>query len=455
MEKAAVVLAAGLGTRMRSRKAKVLHEIWGKPMISHVVECYLAAGIQRIVVVVGHQGREVQEALAGYKHVEFAWQQEQLGTGHAVMQAQSNLAEFSGPVLVGYGDAPLYRPETIARLLNRHEAAGAACTILTAVYDDPHGYGRIVRDDTGAFVKVVEEKDATPEQKRIQEINTGTYVFEKSALFDGLARISNDNAQGEYYLTDVPAILLNQGALVALEICQDAVETQGINTKVQLAQAAAVMKSRILEKFMLAGVTIVDPATTYIDPDVVIEPDTIVYPFTIIQGHTHIKSDSIIGPGARVIDCQIGSSVEIVQSTLVEAKIGDGTTVGPYAYLRPGTVVGANARIGDFVEVKNSNIGDGAKVPHLSYVGDADVGAYSNLGAGSITCNYDGKQKHRTVIGDRAFIGSNANLVAPVTIGEGAYIAAGSTITKDVPAKALGIGRARQLVREGWVEKRR
>ncbi len=455
MEKAAVILAAGHGTRMRSSKAKVLHEIWGKPMINHVVEAYLAAGVQRLIVVVGHQGEAVQEALAGYHQVKFAWQEEQLGTGHAVMQAQSELEGFDGPVIVGYGDAPLYRPETLQQLVEEHVQAESMCTLLTALYEDPFGYGRVIRDGDGRFVEVVEERDATKEQKAIREINTGTYVFAGKNLFSALGQLTNDNAQSEYYLTDVPAILKKQGGEISLVVCQDPAETQGINSKVQLAKAAAVMRNRVLEKLMLSGVTIVDPATTYIDAEVTIAPDTIIYPFTIIEGRSRIEEECIIGPGTRIVSCEIGAGAEIVQSTLLESKVGDETTVGPFAYLRPNTVIGCQARIGDFVEIKNSNIKDGAKIPHLSYVGDADIGANANLGAGSITCNFDGRKKSRTVVEDNAFVGSNANLVAPVTVGEGAFVAAGSTITKDIPAKALGVGRAKQTVREGWVDRRR
>ncbi|NLV91444.1 MAG: bifunctional UDP-N-acetylglucosamine diphosphorylase/glucosamine-1-phosphate N-acetyltransferase GlmU [Firmicutes bacterium] len=455
MEKAAVVLAAGHGTRMRSNKAKVLHEIWGKPMIAHVVETYLAAGIDRIIVVVGHQGAEVEKFLQDYAAVEVVWQREQLGTGHAVMQARQALADGSGPVLVGYGDSPLYRPETLAKLFEQHEAEGAACTCLSAIYRDPTGYGRIVRDEEGNFAAIVEEKDADPEQKKICEINTGVGVYQREALFACLEEVNNDNAQGEYYLTDVPAILRQKGQRVALVVCPDPEETLGINTKVQLAEAAAVMRTRVLEELMLAGVSIIDPATTYIDADVKIAPDTVIYPFTIIQGKTRIDESAIIGPHTRIVDCEIGAGAEIVQSTLLESKVGRETTVGPYAYLRPNSVIGDHVRIGDFVEIKNSNVADYAKIPHLSYVGDADVGVNANVGAGTITCNFDGERKHRTVIADNAFIGSNSNLVAPVSIGEGAYIAAGSTITKDVPAKALGIGRSRQSVREGWVESRK
>lgn len=456
MKKAAVILAAGFGTRMRSRKAKVLHEILGKPMIQHVVENYQAAGADKIVVVVGHQGEAVQQALADIDaDITFAWQHEQLGTAHAVMQAEPYLRDFSGCILIGYGDAPLYRPETLAALAEHHLQTNAVCTVLSAIYDDPFGYGRILRDEEGNFVGVVEEKDASPEQKEIREVNTGLYVFSPQHLWDALTQVRADNAQNEYYLTDVPGILRSRGHRVEIKLCEDPTETAGINTRVQLAEAAAIMKNRILERLMLAGVTIIDPVTTYIESDVVIGPDTVIYPFTMLHGSTQIGENCIIGPGTRIVNSYIGDDVEIVQSTVIESRLDSGCRVGPFAHLRPGNVIGANVHVGGFVEVKNSNVGEFSKIPHLSYVGDSDIGKHVNMGAGSITCNYDGKKKHRTVIRDHAFVGSNSNLVAPVEIGEGSYIAAGSTITDDVPGDALAIARARQVLKEGWAKKRR
>lgn len=456
MRRAAVILAAGFGTRMRSRKAKVLHEILGKPMINYVVENYRAAGVDKMVIVVGYQGEEVQKALAGLDmDLTFAWQHEQLGTAHAVTQAEPYLKDFSGSILVGYGDSPLYRPETIAGLVEHHEQACAECTVLSAIYERPFGYGRILRDEQGDFVGVVEEKDASPEQKQIREINTGVYIFSSQHLWDALAEVKANNAQKEYYLTDVPGIMRRKGYKVEIELCDDPDETSGINTRVQLAEATAIMKDRILERLMLSGVTIVDPRTTYIDPDVVIGQDTVIYPFTMIHGKTEIGENCSIGPGTRILNSRIANDVQIVQSIVIDSQLDANCSVGPFAHLRPGNVIGPHAHIGGFVEVKNSNVGERSKIPHLSYVGDSDVGTDVNMGAGSITCNYDGKKKHRTVIKDRAFVGSNSNLVAPVEVGEGAYIAAGSTITKDVPEGALAIGRARQVLKEGWAKKRR
>jgi len=457
----ALILAAGKGTRMKSALPKVAHLVGGRPMICHVLAAAAAAGASRRIVVVGHGAASVEEAARG-EEVEFVLQAEQLGTGHAVMAARDKLAgpsgTLTGTIMVLCGDTPLLTGGLLAELWQSHRAAGAAATVLTAVLPDPAGYGRIVRErgERGGRVrKIVEQKDASPEELAINEINTGIYCFEAGPLFSALAEVGRENRQGEYYLTDVIGILAARGEKVWGMTAANWQETLGINSRLQLAEAEAILRRRKLEELMENGVTIMDPASTFVDAAVAIEPDTVIYPFTWLEGRTVIASGSSIGPNTRIRDCRIGKDAAVCFTYAYECEIGDGAAVGPFVHLRPGTVLAAGVRVGNFVEIKNSRVGAKSKIPHLSYIGDTDMGERVNIGSGAITVNYDGRQKHRTVIEDDAFIGCNSNLVAPVTVGRGAYIAAGSTITKDVPPKALGVGRARQSNIEGWVEKRR
>ncbi|MDD4587639.1 MAG: bifunctional UDP-N-acetylglucosamine diphosphorylase/glucosamine-1-phosphate N-acetyltransferase GlmU [Heliobacteriaceae bacterium] len=447
-KRTAIVLAAGKGTRMKSHQPKVLHTIAGEPLIAHVLAAVTACGVERSVVVIGHGGEAVQVYLGD--QVDWAWQREQLGTGHAVMAARPQIPAGVGTVLVVCGDTPLLTGETLARLVAGHEAGGALATVLTALVDDPTGYGRVIRDQAGKVIGIVEEKDATPAQKQVREINAGTYCFNREALFAALAKIKPANVQGEYYLTDVLAILRREDALVAAQVVTDSREVLGINDRRQLAVAEAVMQERLRAKWLLAGVTMVDPTTVWLHRQVKIGADTVVYPQTILEGETIIGSGCVIGPATRFVDSQIGDQVVVQNAVVLSSRIGDRCTVGPFAYLRPGTVLAAEVKVGDFAEIKNSVVGKGSKVPHLAYVGDATIGAGVNIGCGTITCNYDGEKKHPTVIGDGVFVGSNTNLVAPVTVGDKAFIGAGSTITKDVPAGALAVERAQQIIKEGY-----
>ncbi|MDN5343970.1 MAG: bifunctional UDP-N-acetylglucosamine pyrophosphorylase / glucosamine-phosphate N-acetyltransferase [Clostridia bacterium] len=438
----AVILAAGQGKRMRSRQPKVLHRVAGRCLLEHVLAATREAGIKNSVIVIGHGAAEVKAALGPEQ--TYAWQEEQLGTGHALAQARQ-AAGGAESILVLCGDTPLIRPATIASLVKEHQATGAVATVLTACLDDPAGYGRIIRDEQGRVRAIVEERDAAPAERAINEINTGIYCFTASFLWPALAQLRPDNNQGEYYLTDVIALAVNQGLAVQALACDDPEEILGVNDRVQLAAAGAILRRRINTTLMLAGITIVDPASTYIDASVTIGPDTTIYPGTFLEGHTIIGANCSLGPGTTVRDSQVGDGSELIHAVVLASTVGPGCHIGPYAYLRPGTVLEAGVKVGDFVEVKASRIGRGSKVPHLTYLGDTTVGAGVNVGAGTITCNYDGRQKWPTTIEDGAFIGSNANLVAPVRVGAGALVGAGSTITRDVPAGALALARGRQV----------
>ncbi|MBO8127787.1 MAG: bifunctional UDP-N-acetylglucosamine diphosphorylase/glucosamine-1-phosphate N-acetyltransferase GlmU [Peptococcaceae bacterium] len=453
MALAAVILAAGKGTRMKSRRPKVLHPVAGLPMLHHVLRAVQDAGAQKVIVVAGYGFEQVKEAVAG--QAEVVCQEEQLGTAHAVMQAEHLLQNFEGDILVVCGDTPLITGATLAALVAHHRNSRTAATVLTTELENPYGYGRVIRDNSGMVVQVVEQKDATAEEQAVKEINTGIYCFAAAGFFAALKEIGNANRQGEYYLPDIIGIYRRHGYQVASYRTDNPDEILGVNDRRQLAVVADLMRRRILDELMLSGVTVIDPASTFVDRGVVIAPDTVIAPFSLIEGNSVIGEDCRIGPYARLVDARIGSGVQLMQSTVIEAYVADRAVVGPYAYLRPGTRVGTGAKVGDFVELKKAIIGDGSKVPHLSYVGDAEVGAKVNIGAGTITCNYDGEKKHRTVIEDGAFIGSNANLVAPVRIGRGAYVAAGSTITEDVPAAALGVARSRQTNIEDWVTRKK
>jgi bifunctional UDP-N-acetylglucosamine pyrophosphorylase/glucosamine-1-phosphate N-acetyltransferase len=451
---AAVILAAGQGTRMKSTLPKVLHQVAGKPLLTHVVRTARAVGADPVVAVVGHGADQVRSACAA-PGVGFALQAEQLGTGHALQCAAPAVADFAGDLLLLCGDVPLLKPETLTELLAHHRREGAVATVLTALLDQPHGYGRIIRGATGVE-RIVEEKDATPAERAVREINTGIYVFAAPRIFTLLAGLTNDNAQGEYYLTDVIAAARAAGERVAALAVVDAEDAMGINDRIQLAEAGAALRARINQAHMRAGVTLVDPATTYIDAEVTIGADSVIHPGVHLRGRTVLGSGCEVEPGAIVTDCTLADRVHVkAGSVLTESRVGAGTDIGPMAHLRPGTVLAGDNKIGNFVETKKAVIGRGSKASHLTYLGDAEIGAGVNVGCGTITCNYDGVNKHVTVIEDEVFVGSDVQFVAPVRIGKGSLIGAGSTITKDVPADALAITRAEQKNIEGWAARKR
>ncbi|WP_410512956.1 bifunctional UDP-N-acetylglucosamine diphosphorylase/glucosamine-1-phosphate N-acetyltransferase GlmU [Paenibacillus sp. BR2-3] len=451
MKRMAVVLAAGQGKRMKSKLYKVLHPVCDKPMVGHVLDTVQATGCQRSIVIVGH-GAEAVQAYLGEK-AEYVLQEVQLGTGHAVKQAKELLGNEEGTTIVICGDTPLVTTETLEGLMTLHEQRGAAATVLTAVMEQPAGYGRIIRGEDGGVLKIVEQKDCTAEEDAVCEINTGTYCFDNAKLFAALEKVTNSNNQQEYYLTDVIGILRSEGEIVLGYQAKDAAESIGVNDRLALSEAEGHMRQRINRNHMLGGVTIIDPASTYIGADVTIGADTILYPGTFLKGKTVIGDNCVIGPSSEIEDCLIMDRAVIKHSVLNQAQVGARTTVGPFAYLRPGAVLGEEVKIGDFVEVKNATIGDGSKVSHLSYVGDASVGRNVNIGCGAITVNYDGYNKALTEIQDDAFIGSNVNLVAPVTVGKGAFVVAGSTITRSVQENDLAIARVRQENKPGYAEK--
>ncbi|NYF26409.1 bifunctional UDP-N-acetylglucosamine diphosphorylase/glucosamine-1-phosphate N-acetyltransferase GlmU [Sporosarcina sp. JAI121] len=447
----AVVLAAGQGTRMKSDLYKVLHPVCGIPMVEHVIDHIRGLGTGRIVTIVGHGAEMVEETLGDKS--EYALQAEQLGTAHAVQQAEKLIGDLDGTTIVVCGDTPLIRSETMEALIEHHNKTGAKATILTADADDPTGYGRIIRGEEGQVLRNVEQKDATPEEQRVTEINTGTYCFDNRTLFETLKKVKNDNNQGEYYLPDVVGILQSENALVSAYVTSDFSETIGVNDRVVLAEAERVMRLRIAEKHMRNGVTIISPENTYISAAAEIGRDTVLQPGTMIEGHTVIGDKCIIGPNSQIIDSEIGDATTVHSSVVLSSRIGSSTAVGPFAHIRPDSDLGDSVKIGNFVEVKKSTLGEGSKVSHLSYIGDAKVGSHVNVGCGTITVNYDGTNKHITTIEDDAFIGCNSNLIAPVTVGKGAYVAAGSTITQNVPESSLAIGRARQENKEGYANK--
>lgn len=446
----AIILAAGEGTRMRSKYPKVLHKVGNKPMVEHVIAAAQKAGAEGVCVVVGHKADQVKEGIK--ESVSFAQQLEQLGTGHAVMQA-AQFIEEDKDMIVLYGDTPLIKAQTLEKLLTFHREQKNSVSIISAVVDNPTGYGHIIRDETGAFLKNVEHKDATETEKQGKEINTGIYCYQGAELKKALGKLTNNNVQKEYYLPDTLEILLKEGGKVNAMAAEDVTEFYGVNSREQLAEASAILRDRINKKHMENGVTLIDPLQTYIEEEVVIGCDTILYPGCVLEGKTIIGQDCVIGPNCRMTNMHLADEVKFQYSTGLDSQIGAKTTVGPYAYIRPNSKIGENVKIGDFVEVKNSVIGNGTKVSHLTYIGDSDVGERINFGCGTVTVNYDGKKKFRTVIEDDVFIGCNANLVAPVTIKKGSYIAAGSTITKNVPEDVLAVARARQQIIEGWVKK--
>ncbi len=454
MNPTVVILAAGLGTRMKSGLAKALHPLAGRPLVQHVLNASKAIEPGAVVLVLGHQAEKVREAASGYQPT-FVLQREQLGTGHAVRQARGAIAEAEGPVLVLCADTPLLTGGTLKGLVALHRKSRAAVSLITALVEDPFGYGRVVRGKSG-IQRIVEEKDASAAQKKIREVNAGIYCFEKKFLLASLDGIGRNNAQGEYYLPDAIALARKNAMKVAALICADADEVMGVNTRFDLSRAEIILRDRINRKWMLEGVTMLDPASTFIGDEVVLGRDTVLYGNVRLEGRTRLGDGCVVFPGSRIVDSTLGSNVMVKDSSVIEeSTIAAGAAVGPFAHLRPGSVIGERAKIGNFVEIKKSSIGEGSKANHLSYIGDAAIGRDVNIGAGVITCNYDGFEKHATVIEDGVFVGSDAQLVAPVKIGKGALIAAGATITRDVPPDALAISRVPQDIREGFAVRRR
>ncbi len=458
---AVIVLAAGSGTRMRSKTMKVLHPICGRSMVGHVLTAALAVEPRRVVAVVGHGRDQVgPHVLEQVPEAVLAVQETQDGTGHAVRMGMEALlahdpAGADGTVVVMTGDTPLLEGATLVDLVADHESAGRAVTILTGEVADPFGYGRVVRDGTGEVDAIVEEKDATDAQRAVREINSGIYAFDGRFLAEALVRVTNDNVKGEYYLTDVVAIARADGVAVGAHVTDDVVQTEGANDRVQLAALAAHLNRRTLDRWMRDGVTVVDPATTWIDVTVALEPDATILPGVQLLGATTVAEDAVVGPDSTLKDCEVGRGAKVVRTHGELAVVGAGADVGPFSYLRPGTVLGERGKIGAFVETKNTRIGDRAKVPHLSYVGDAEIGESSNIGAGTVFANYDGVAKHRTTVGRHARTGSNNTFVAPVSIGDGAVTGGGTVVRRDVPPGALAVNDVQQRVVEGWVERRR
>jgi bifunctional UDP-N-acetylglucosamine pyrophosphorylase/glucosamine-1-phosphate N-acetyltransferase len=453
---AVVVLAAGEGTRMKSATTpKVLHPLCGRTMLGHVVAAARGLRPEHLVVVVGHAREQVTAALGEIDPDALpVVQEQQNGTGHAVRVALEALPALTGTVVVVPGDAPLLTTQTLADLVTQHERAAAATTLLTAEVDDPTGYGRVVRQG-GSVAAVVEHKDADEATRAIREVATSVYAFDAPALAESLQQLTTDNAQGEEYLTDVVGLHRSAGRVVAAHLAADAGETMGVNDRVQLSQARALLRDRLVEQHQRAGVTVVDPATTWVDVDVALAQDVTLHPGTQLHGRTTVAAGAHIGPDTTLTDTEVGEGARVVKAHCDAAVIGPEVGVGPYTYLRPGTRLARGARAGAFVEIKASEVGEGSKVPHLSYVGDATIGAGSNIGAATVFVNYDGQAKHRTTVGDDVRVGSDTMLVAPVSVGDGAYTGAGSVITDDVPAGALGVGRARQRNIEGWAARRR
>ncbi|MFZ7132671.1 MAG: bifunctional UDP-N-acetylglucosamine diphosphorylase/glucosamine-1-phosphate N-acetyltransferase GlmU [Eubacteriales bacterium] len=448
----ALILAAGKGTRMKSIKPKVLHEICGKSIFQHVIDHCRDAGITEVYGIVGYKHEDIKEHIGN--GIGYVIQEEQLGTAHAVMQA-SNLLEnnMQSDVIILMGDAPLITHETIKNMIEHHQKNNYSATVLTANAQEPRGYGRIIRDPIGNFTKIVEQKDATDSQLMVKEINSGVYCFKVEDLLFTLSKISNDNAQGEYYLTDAIQIMTESSLSVGTyEVLEE--DIKAVNSKWELSQVERIMQHRINKKLMDEGVTFIHPETSYVHKDVVIGQDTVIYPNSMIKGKTTIGSNCVIGLNCRIENCTIGDNVEIQSSVLIESEVKSDAHIGPFAYIRPNCSIGQRAKIGDFVEVKNATIGDDSKASHLTYIGDAHVGARVNLGCGVVFVNYDGQKKHIAVVEDDCFVGCNTNLISPVTIKKGAYIAAGSTITDDIPPNSLAIARSRQVIKENYNNKK-
>lgn len=443
---AALILAAGKGTRMKSGRCKILHHVAGRPMILHVLEAVTSAGMEKIALVVGHQSEEVKKSI-DHPGVEYALQEPQLGTAHAVAAAKNLFERFDGHVLILCGDVPLIAPLTIRNFITFHEQKASRLSVLTTVLNEPRGYGRIVRNDEGQVLRIVEERDATQEEKKIREINTGIYLVEAQLLHSLLDRVQPNNAQGEYYLTDIVAEANRESVPVEAFPLEDSAEVAGINTRVDLARVSEVVWDRVREDLMHEGVTLMDPKTVFIDSQVRIAADTVIYPFVVISGSTEIGEECIIESGVTIQNSILGKRVSILQgSRLNGAIVRDDAVIGPMAHLRPQADIGQKARIGNFVEVKKTSVGEGTKAAHLTYLGDSLIGKKVNIGCGTITCNYDGRLKHTTVIKDRCFIGSDVQFVAPVEVGEGSVVGAGSTITKDVPSGSLAVSRSKQRI---------
>ena len=452
---ATVILAAGQGKRMKSKRAKVLLSVAGRPMILYAVETARRLPSDKIIVVVAHQAEAVKDVLKD-RPIQIVHQGRPLGTGHAVLQTESALADFNGPVLILNGDVPLITVETLQAMLKIHGNQGADLTLLTATLSNPEGYGRVIRDPDGGIRAIIEEADATPVQRAVREINTGFYLVNGPFLFEALKELSSDNAQKEYYLTDIVKAAVRRGRKLFAVPAQDPAEVMGINSRVDLARTEKIIARRIAERHMREGVTLLDPETTWIDAEVVIGRDTVLHPNVRLEGTTRIGEDCVIHSHTRLTDCRLGTAVTVKDScVLSESVIEDGAAVGPFAHLRPGTVLHRGARIGNFVETKKAELGEGAKANHLTYLGDAVIGKGVNIGAGTITCNYDGMNKHRTVIEDDVFVGSDTQFIAPVRIGRGAVIGAGSTITKDVPPDALALSRVKQEIKKDWAKRRK
>ncbi len=449
MYKCAIILAAGEGKRMKSNTPKVLHKVCGKEMINHVIDNIRKSGVEEVSVVIGKGADKVRKGTES-RNIFYSVQEEQLGTGHAVMCAEEFLKGKKGSVAIFVGDGPLITEETVTKLTKYHEEQKCSATILTSIMSDPLKYGRIIRNSQGEVEKIVEFKDCNEEEVKVNEINSGMYCFDIDTLLNTLGKLNNNNNQGEYYLTDVIEILKNEGKKVGA-IAVDVEEITAVNSKAELSVANDIMRSRINRNHMDNGVIIMDPRSTYIECDVIIGQDTVVYPGNIIEGTTVVGENCVLYSNNRITNSIIGDDVTVENSVVLNSKIGNNTTVGPFAYIRPETTIGDNARIGDFVEIKKSSIGDGTKVSHLTYIGDAEVGEKCNFGCGTVVVNYDGKAKYKTTIGNNVFIGCNTNLVSPVEIEDNTYIAAGSTITEKIPEGSLAIARARQINKENWV----
>jgi bifunctional UDP-N-acetylglucosamine pyrophosphorylase / glucosamine-1-phosphate N-acetyltransferase len=460
-ESAVLILAAGAGTRMRSDTPKVLHALAGRSMLAHSLHSIAKMAPQHLVVVLGQDHGPIEEVVGELantlgRSIEVAIQDRQLGTGHAVLCGLSALPDdFAGVVVVTSGDIPLLDPDTLADLVAVHSSRGAAVTVLITTLSDPTGYGRTLRTQDHEVIAIVEQADATPSQQEIREVNAGVYAFDIAALRSALSRLSVDNAQQELYLTDVVSIVRQDGLVVQARHVDDSALVAGVNNRVQLAELGAELNRRIVAAHQLAGVTIVDPATTWIDVDVTIGRDTVIQPGTQLLGGTRIGGRCTIGPDTTLTDVAVGDGASVVRTHGMSASIGDGATVGPFTYLRPGTVLGADGKLGAFVETKNSTIGTGTKVPHLTYVGDADIGEHSNIGASSVFVNYDGMSKQRTTVGSHVRTGSDTMFVAPVSVGDGAYTGAGTVVREDVPPGALAVSGGRQRNIEGWVQRKR